>query len=834
MKETDPMRTLLCLAAILACVAWLGAESLLSPAEHLVLEEMLQAAELSSDALGFEKDWDLSTKYKLDWQLRQLQDPWRGLEDMQALREACRLDSPEALPVLLRHLGGIALNLDGDRFSSLYPASKSLYAQQMAIQVRKPGDILAWLESAFNYLETELEPAFAAFGPEERKLLLSFWHWQFIESEETSKYEAYYQEQGLPKFSELDEKQVHELLGKLDGTALLSAGIQFLALSDALLERARTLQFSNKKILTRKTRHGLMAIGTSGDDVYRGPGFQGLCFLLDPAGNDRYETGLASSADQAFCLQLDLAGNDTYRSEVPAAMFNSAFGLGHACDLAGDDLYQTGDFSFSAFMGINLHQDLAGDDIYHSGLFAQGAAMCGTALLIDNLGNDSYQASVSAQGFGSTLGAGVLLDSEGADNYSLGGKYFHEPLMPLDFITLGQGLGLGLRPDLAGGLGLLCDGNGNDRYLGGVYAQGSGYWYATGALIDEGGNDIYSAVYYPQGSGIHLACGFLLDAEGDDAYQSRHGPGQGAGHDWALGVLIDGAGNDSYSIEGGNGLGLTNSVGLFVDKSGNDRYERINPQNYGGANFARSAGGIGLFLDAGGTDSYPDSLKANNKTWLSGTYGVGRDAEVNPVAKTAVEELAAAAALPDSTDSIANIFAAASEWEVGSAVQRVRTAREILLSRAGEAIPYVLDNKLNTTSGLEYRALEALAGASESFISELYRVIDLPDSLAAKNALALIAGVGDSLLVEPVERLLAQKKYETTCISVLAGVHTKRSVELLRDYIFHPSERFRYLAARSLKQIKHSSARATLELMRPDRSFLVQSLLRSLPGETQP
>lgn len=119
-------------------------------------------------------------------------------------------------------------------------------------------------------------------------------------------------------------------------------------------------------------------------------------------------------------------------------------------------------------------------------------------------------------------------------------------------------------------------------------------------------------------------------------------------------------------------------------------------------------------------------------------------------------------------------------------------------------------------------------------MQELYKVIDLPDSLAAKNALSLISGVGDSLLVEPVERLLNQRKYVTVCISVLSGVHTARSVELLRDYIFHPSERFRYLAARSLKQIKHPSAREALELMRADRSFLVQSLLRSLPVDQQP
>ena len=828
------MRKLICLVALFCGAALLGAGALLGPGETAALGEMLGSANLDPSSLRFEKDWDLSTKYKLDWQLRQLQDPLRGLDDLQDLRERCQPDSYAGLPGLLSHLGGIAFNLDPGRYASLHPASKALFAGELATQVNKPEDIFSWLERKLDYLSQELQPAFAAFSPAEKKMLLSFMHWQFIESEETDKYDSYYRDQALPPYSDLDQTAVQGLLGKCDFDALLSAGTQWLALSDAIVERSQALKFNNNKVLSRKTRHGLMVIGTKADDHYPQARYSDLCFLLDPAGDDRYENGLASDEDRGFLLQIDLAGNDVYRFDRPTGMFHSSFGLGCAYDLAGNDLYQTGDFSFSALMGINLHQDLAGDDIYQSGLFSQGSAMCGIALLIDTAGNDLYQASVSGQGFGSTFGAGALVDRAGADDYSLGGKYFHEPLMPLDYITLGQGMGLGLRPDLAGGLGLLFDGAGNDRYLGGVYAQGSGYWYSTGVLIDESGNDVYSAVYYPQGSGIHLACGFLLDAEGDDAYYSRHGPGQGAGHDWALGVLIDGAGNDAYSIEGGNVLGLTNSVGIFVDKSGNDRYERINPQNYGGANFARSAGGIGLFLDAGGTDSYPDSLKANNKTWQSGTYGIGRAAEINLIAKSAIEELAESAALPDSTDSIDAIFAAASEWEVGSAVQRVRAAREILINRAGEAITYVVGNKLSTTSGLEYRALEALATESDDFIRELYRVIDSPDSLAAKNALSLISGVGDSLLVEPVERLLSQHKYETACISVLAGVNTARSVELLRDYIFHPSERFRYLAARSLKQIQHPSARESLELMRPDRSFLVQSLLRSLPEAQQP
>ncbi|MBW6514168.1 MAG: HEAT repeat domain-containing protein [Candidatus Syntrophosphaera sp.] len=811
---------------------------LLSPAETGQLVEMLEYAGLDSTSLRFEKDWSLSTKFKLDWQLRQLQDPWQALDDLAELRELCAIadEDPNSLPRLLTRLGGIAFNLDPERYGDIYESSHLLYSQSFGLQVRRPRDIFAWLEQGLDELQADFSPVVSALGRENADLLFSFWVWQFIESEDADKYGEYFKEQGLPDPDSLETKEIYKLMADISLEGLLRCGTRFFALADVLVREAASLDLSHKKTLTRKTRYGLMAIGTRGDDVYSAEtlGPEPLCLLLDPDGNDVYDLDLNTSFGHNFYLLVDLAGSDVYRNSTPGGMFSSAFGFGYSCDLGGDDFYQTGDFAFSAFAGMNLHIDREGDDNYRGGLFSQGAAMFGVSLLLDQAGNDSYQASVSGQGFASTHGVGALLDQGGADTYALGGKYFHEPLMPLDYITLGQGMGLGLRPDLAGGLGLLYDKGGNDRYLGGVYAQGSGYWYATGALLDEAGNDVYNTVYYPQGSGIHLACGFLFDGGGDDAYYSRHGPGQGAGHDWALGMLIDAGGNDAYSIQGGNGLGLTNSVGIFVDKSGDDRYERNEGQNFGNANFSRSTGGIGLFLDAGGKDAYPDSLHSNDNTWQKGTYGIGWDIELNIISKTAIEDLAETAALPDSTDSIADIFAAASEWEVGSAVQRVRTARDILISRAEEAIPYVLEKKIGTDSGLEYRALEILAKSSDAFVRQLFDLIEGADSLAAKNALSLISGVGDSLLVDYVERLLQAKKYETACLSVLAGVHSERGVAILREYIHHPSERFRYITARSLLQIKHPQARETLLLMEEDRSFLVQALLRNLPAETLP
>lgn len=817
--------------------AVLCGQSPLSEAETGQITEMLRVAELDSLSLCFEKDWDLSTKYKLDWQLSQLQDPWLALRQLQELREACA--APDSLlgssSALLRHLGAIAF-VQPDLYGETYVLSHDLYQGEFNAKVRKPEDLFSWLESSLNQINEELKGCFSTLRPGDAERLSSWWLWQFIEAEDTLRYKAYYRQTGLPDYDSLDLPQLRDSFAAIEYQRLLAPALKLQALGDVLAENAPRLKFSGKKLLSKKTSLGLMVIGTTGDDFYdrKTLSNRNICFLLDPGGDDRYELDLQTDRKNTLYLLLDLKGNDIYRNSSPGAMFCSRFGLGYSLDLGGDDLYQTDDFGFSAFLGINQHQDLAGDDVYRSGLFSQGAAMFGLSLLLDHKGNDSYSAPTCAQGFGSTRGCGALLDLEGADNYLLGGKYYHAPLMPLDYRTMGQGMGFGLRPELAGGLGLLYDRKGNDRYLGGVYAQGVGYWYASGALIDEAGNDVYNAVYYPQGSGIHLANGLLYDGSGDDAYYSRNGPGQGSAHDWGLGIMIDAAGNDAYSIHGGNGMGLSNSVAIFVDKSGDDRYERNEGQNYGSGAFARSTGSIGLFLDAGGKDSYPDSLKHDDTTWQKGTYGIGRDLSLNVVEKTTVEELAEAAAMPDSTDTIENIFAIASEWEVGSAVQRVRRAREILLSRESEAVDYVLANKMNSKSGLEYRALEALAKKSPAFIQRLYPVIMDSDSLAAKNAIFLISGVGDSLLVDALAELLSIKRYEVSCLSALGGIDRPRSVELLKDYIFHSSERFRYITARSLLQIKHPSAREALELMQGDDSFLVQALLRNLPPEEAP
>ncbi len=201
-------------------------------------------------------------------------------------------------------------------------------------------------------------------------------------------------------------------------------------------------------------------------------------------------------------------------------------------------------------------------------------------MVVDSSGNDKYYAVSKAQGFGWVGGTGILVDVEGDDEYTLEDSilYFPSPQTPEHNTSLGQGMGYGERRDFyngksfGGGLGILVDISGNDRYYSGVFSQGSGYWMGIGVLYDGSGNDAYSGVWYSQGSAAHFGIGSLYDMGGDDTYFSLKSTSQGVGHDFSYGILIDAEGKDTYIC--GNlclGSGNAQGIGIFWDADGNLR-----------------------------------------------------------------------------------------------------------------------------------------------------------------------------------------------------------------------------------------------------------------------
>jgi len=586
-----------------------------------------------------------------------------------------------------------------------------------------------------------------------------------------------------------------------------------------------------------ETEFGSIVVGGEADNHYHGD----FCLIIEPGGNDRH-TGRAGAAvgviGNPFAVVIDLEGDDHYHTDRIFSQGAALFGAGVLIDRRGNDTYRAADFSQGAgAFGTGILLDRAGRDIYDAAAFVQAAGFFGIGLLADGEGNDRYSAECYAQGFASVRGYGLLLEGAGNDAYYAGGVRLHEPLLPREYQSFAQGFSIGWRPDAAGGIGFLCDIEGNDSYNAEVYAQATSYWYALGALWDGGGYDHYRAAQYSQGAGIHLAVGCLIDVEGNDSYYSRLGPSQGVGHDFSVGVLVDRAGNDVYHASGGQGYALTNSVGLLVDVTGNDVYSSTEPLSLAGGRPARGFASIGNFLDLADRDHYTaGSAGADETGWTLGTYGAGQDIGDEPVAGDETDEGDTLALELEHADlPIESLFHYASLWEVGNARARVRVARERLHALGPVALQWVADNKADTKNGLELRAVELLArehpDTAKLFLYRLMR----DDRILARNNAAYWLGqlkdkardAADSLLLALEESRITPRRAVSSLGDIGDSAAAPRFGYLLLDD-YEPS---RIVTAEALGKLKAESSLPNLIAALKDPLFTVRSAAEDALGK---
>lgn len=512
--------------------------------------------------------------------------------------------------------------------------------------------------------------------------------------------------------------------------------------------------------LVRDTPFGRIALGTPGPDRYEGD----YAVLVDPGGDDTYVNARVGTAfgteGRRVGLLMDLGGNDVYACrDVDATLGCALLGVAAFLDLGqGNDRYEGGHGSMGAAVGgVALFYDDGGSDLYQAKTFAQGAAGFGLAVFLDDAvqppptirtdeetkdpiaiaawDNDRLSAWADAQAFARCGGVALCLNTRGNDTYEAGGVYLHAPLFADRYQSFSQGFAIGAREhDMAGGIALLIDREGNDRYLGDIYNQGVGYWYAAGLLWDGGGNDVYEMTQYGQGSGIHLAVGGLVDVAGSDAYLMHSGLGQGGSHDYAASVLMDRGGSDRYlGNTSCNGCGLTNAVGLFFDRGGDDLYASRREGGFNAGRPARGFGSLGVFVDLGGKDDYlgppGPAGPADDTLWRGSDVGVGIDlpaAAPPPGATSGTSEpnqLTGKAEIPavcryegDLTEAVFDeLWALSVRWEVGDNRLIVPEARKRLIA-FGKAIVPLLDGKMEKDeSGLELRAyVDVLKGLAEA------------------------------------------------------------------------------------------------------------------------
>ncbi|MDR4508355.1 MAG: PDZ domain-containing protein [Candidatus Brocadiaceae bacterium] len=382
-------------------------------------------------------------------------------------------------------------------------------------------------------------------------------------------------------------------------------------------EKINSKDFDGDILLAQNTRVGTIVVGGPGASYY----YSDAAVIIDLGGNDYYYNNAGSSNKTIpISLCIDFSGNDVYNTTNSFAQGTGSFGIGVLADLGGNDAYLSQNYSQgSCLFGIGIALDNQGNDLYRGHALNQGVGFFGIGMLCDLEGNDVYFSREYAQGVGFTKGVGVLLDDTGNDFYFTGGEYpdFRDP--EKSFQSMSQGMGMGIRPEgsivgASGGIGLLIDQKGTDRYHGDYFSQGSGYYYSLGILSDNEGRDIYFAGRYAQGAGIHSAIGLLRDTLGDDTYECSFGVSQGCGHDTGIGFLVDSYGDDVYrSMIFSQGAGLEKGIGILADFSGNDGYHgQNNCQGISVPSKTEKIDSIGMLIDnQGDNDIFHDPIKEN-------------------------------------------------------------------------------------------------------------------------------------------------------------------------------------------------------------------------------
>jgi hypothetical protein len=413
-----------------------------------------------------------------------------------------------------------------------------------------------------------------------------------------------------------------------DLTNCLAASWRLARAVDAAVAGLQTNKFEGEFQIKRDTELGKVIIGGVGRNVYTNEAF----LIIDLGGDDIYLNaagGANGLVGRPVSVVIDLAGNDQFISQKSFSQGAGVFGVGILAALGSNCTFQAKHMSQGAgFFGCGLLMTGPGRQTFDAMTFCQGAGFFGAGILWQCGGNSTYRANQLAQGFGGVQGVGLVLDTGGNDTYVAGGKE-ECPWIPGHYFTLAQGMGFGMRPFAGGGVGVLCDLKGDDRYVADVYGHGVSYWYAVGMLLDAEGNDVYSAYQYCQGAGIHLSSGLLMDWVGNDQYTAR-GLCQGTAHDYSVGLLVDRSGNDRYIGDSATqGGAINNSFALLLDREGDDFYaahDVNSSQGCGHDGLKREYGSIALLLDLAGKDTYSQG-QTNNAMWLKPLYGAGLDAE---------------------------------------------------------------------------------------------------------------------------------------------------------------------------------------------------------------
>jgi len=355
-------------------------------------------------------------------------------------------------------------------------------------------------------------------------------------------------------------------------------------------------------------------------------------------------------------------------------------------DLGGNDVYVNSAGS-APLGGVGVVVDAGGDDLYAAPATyraGQGIAVTGLGMLVDAGGSDTYRVEQTggavAQGYGLLGGVGILFDTTGNDRYTATAS-------STGTVANVQAQGGGV----LGGVGALVDGGGDDTYVATATALP-----VDGEIVDEEGNRTLVRQYgtagaNAQGFGALGGGGLLADAGGKDSLEttgtiapsppegrpaigeltgfSAFGGGQGTGLIGGTGFLLTGLGSTTYSM---------NAVAGPVPAS----IQPVTANNF--AQSAASVGGAAVLSDLGGDDTYRVQTSAQSSVSMTAVDGCACVA--GPVSETGLVQVQAQAQALDGSVALMEDAGGADRYEAVTtnlATARVRDQRTAAASPIG-------------------------------------------------------------------------------------------------------------------------------------------------------
>ena len=304
---------------------------------------------------------------------------------------------------------------------------------------------------------------------------------------------------------------------------------------------------------------------------------QDALFVLDLGKRNQYAGGRPGS--QPVTVVID-GGGSQFEDVGPAVCGITEIFVLSGKNLFTEPLKRKGGVGGAAF-GVSLVHCRGGGNYFDAQLLSQGAAVCGIGVVVTDGGNNRYRCYSRSQGFGGVRGFGCLVDSEGGSEYIAEDGFLHNaaPQTPGKHnASLSQGVGQGFRGgrgfDMAGGVGLLVNGGGGNRFRCGVFGQGAGYLLGIGGLVVRGPGNDFEGVWYVQGAAAHYSFGCLIAKGGKDRFHALEDQAEGVGVDFAIGLFHSVGGNSSFTGGSGRlGMGIDNGIGICVAEGAGNAYE---------------------------------------------------------------------------------------------------------------------------------------------------------------------------------------------------------------------------------------------------------------------